>query len=66
MIALAVFLGLLGCDRAGKLEGPPDGVRRIYLGSDEQVWVFVDNGVRCYVYDGFKAGGVSCLPETAK
>lgn len=61
LIAIALLLAMTGCElpeRPQYIEpvGAPVGV----LGTDGSVREIDFNGTRCIVYDGFRAGGISC------
>lgn len=64
----AVLVVLGGCDAAARAETPDADIKRIEIERmrfGEGVTVIHDDAraVTCWVYDGYSAGGISCIPD---
>lgn len=64
----AVLVVLGGCDAPARAETPAASIKRVeieLMSFREGVTVIHDDAraVTCWVYDGFKAGGISCIPD---
>lgn len=60
---LLIFAVLAGCDARAKADNGPSQIK-VLAKTDEVIVIHDDKrSVTCWIYDGYKAGGIYCMTD---